>query len=407
MIVIVTVTVPPAGPARYAALLRTPHVRRLFLSGLVARLPTGMVPLALLLAVRADGGSYAAAGAVSGAYFVASAIGAPFAGSSVDRRGATRVLLPRAALYTGGLLAVCALFASDAPLPLVAVTAAGAGALVPPVAAALRVLWPRLFTGGELRATAYALEASLQEIFFVVGPLLVALLAAAASPVAALLVAAAAGGVGTTLVALAPPVRAWLPEEERHASSFLGALGSAGVRTIVLVAAGLGLAFGTTEVAFPAFAELHGGVELGSIPIALFAAGSLVGGLVAGALDLGAPRAVFRRATLALTAGMALPLLATSLPALAVLAFLAGLPIAPLIMSAYSLTDAVARRGTAAEAFAWIGTAVATGLAAGAAAGGALVDAYGVRAALALGVAMVATGAVLARTGPGLGEGES
>ena len=57
--------VPPLGLARYGALFRVPHVRRLVLSGMLARLPAGMIGLALLLLVR-ESGSYAAAGAVSG-----------------------------------------------------------------------------------------------------------------------------------------------------------------------------------------------------------------------------------------------------------------------------------------------------------------------------------------------------
>ena len=63
MIVLVTEAVPPLGLARYRALFQVPHVRRLVLSGLLARLPMGMVGLALLLLVRDNGGSYAAAGA--------------------------------------------------------------------------------------------------------------------------------------------------------------------------------------------------------------------------------------------------------------------------------------------------------------------------------------------------------
>lgn len=399
-----TDAVPPPGLARYRALLGAPHVRRLVLSGLLARLPMGMVPLALLLTVREDGGSYAAAGAVSGAYFVAAAVGAPIAGRLVDRRGQTRVLLPRAALFSGLLVAVCGLSLVDAPLALVAIAGGAAGAMLPPVGASLRSLWPRLFTGAELRATAYALEASLQEIFFVVGPLLVAILTAASSPLVALLVAAAAGGIGTTLVALTEPVRAWRPDEERHSASVLGALESPGVRTIILLALCLGLGFGGTEVAFPAFAENHGGAELGSIPIALFAGGSLVGGLVAGAFGGGAPRRMIRVGTLLLAAAMALPLLAGSLSAMAVLAFVAGLPIAPVVMSAYGLIDSVARRGTAAEAFAWIGTAVSIGLAAGTALGGVLIDASGTRAPFVMGVGAVLAGAILVALGPGLGR---
>src|SRR5918994_1286242 len=285
----VTEAVPPLGLARYGALFRVPHVPRLVLSGVLARLPAGMIGLALLLLVREHGGSYAAAGAVSGVYFVATAAGAPVSGRLVDRRGQAPILFSRALIFPTLLACVCVLALVDAPLGLIGGAAAAAGALMPPVGASLRALWPRMFADPDLRAAAYALEASLQEITFIVGPLLVAVLTAAASPVLALGAAALVGGTGTLLIALAEPVRAWRPEEERHAVSILGALESRGVLTIVGLSACLGLAFGGTEVGFPAFAERHGGAELGSIPLALFAGGSLVGGLVAGAPGAAAP----------------------------------------------------------------------------------------------------------------------
>lgn len=399
-----TEAVPPLGLARYGALFRVPYVRRLVLSGMLARLPMGMVGLALLLLVRENGGSYAAAGAVSGSYFVATAIGAPISGRLVDRRGQARILLSRAVIFPALLGGVCALALLDAPLTLVGAGAAAAGALMPPVGASLRSLWPRMFADAELRAAAYALEASLQEITFVVGPLLVALLTAAVSPVLALGVAAALGGVGTMLIALAEPVRAWRPEEKRHSVSILGALESRGVRTLIGLSACLGLGFGGTEVGFPAFAEGHGGAELGSIPLALFAAGSLAGGLVAGARVTMTPVRLLRASAVLLALGLALPLLGWSLPSMAVLAFLAGLPIAPVVMSSYGLVDAIAARGTAAEAFSWITAAVFAGFSVGMALGGTLIDAYGVKASFGLGAVAVSLGALLVALGPGLEE---
>ena len=394
--------VPPIGLARYGALFRVPHVRRLVLSGMLARLPAGMIGLALLLLVRENGGSYAAAGAVSGGYFVATAVGAPISGRLVDRRGQARILLSRAVIFPALLVAVCLLALLDAPLALVGAAAAAAGALMPPVGASLRALWPRMFADAELRAAAYALEASLQEITFIVGPLLVALLTAAASPVLALGAAAAVGGVGTLLIALAEPVRAWRPEEERHASSILGALESRGVLTLIGLSACLGVGFGGTEVGFPAFAEDHGGPELGSIPLSLFAAGSLVGGFAVGARVTLPPLRLLRLSAVLLALGLALPLLGWSLPSMAVLAFLAGLAIAPVVMSAYGLVDAVAVRGTAAEAFSWITTAVFAGFSVGMALGGTLIDAYGTKASFMLAVAAASVGAVLVAAGPGL-----
>ena len=365
----------------------------------------GMIGLALLLLVRENGGSYSAAGAVSGCYFIATAIGAPIAGRLVDRRGQARILLRRALIFPTLLVGVCALAMVDAPLALVGAGAAAAGGLMPPVGSSLRALWPRLFADGELRAAAYALEASLQEVTFIAGPLLVALLTAAASPVLALGVAAAAGGIGTLVIARAEPVRAWRPEVDGPAASILGALQSRGVVTIVSLSACLGLGFGGTEVGFPAFAEGHGGAELGSIPLSLFAAGSLVGGLVAGARVTAPPLQLLRISAVVLAGGLALPLLGWSLASMSVLAFIAGLPIAPVVMSAYGLVDAVATRGTAAEAFAWITTAVFAGFSVGMALGGTLIDAFGVKASFGLGAAAVSLGAILVALGPGLEEG--
>src|SRR5215207_10019080 len=379
----VTEAVPPLGLARYGALFRVPHVRRLVLSGMVARLPAGMIGLALLLLVREQGGSYAAAGAVSGVYFIATAAGAPVSGRLVDRRGQARILFSRALIFPALLACVCVLALVDAPLGLIGAAAAAAGALMPPVGASLRALWPRLFADPDLRAAAYALEASLQEITFIVGPLL------------ALAVAAVVGGIGTLLIAVTEPVRAWRPDE-RHAGSALGALESRGVLTLVGLCVCLGTGFGGTEVGFPAFAEHHGGAELGSIPLSLFAAGSLVGGLVAGARVTMAPLQLLRISTVLLMVGLGLPLLGWSLPSMAVLAFVAGLAIAPVVMSAYGLVDAVAARGTAAEAFSWLTTAVFVGFSAGMALGGILIDVYGAKTSFVLAIAAAAVGVVLA-----------
>jgi predicted MFS family arabinose efflux permease len=223
--------------------------------------------------------------------------------------------------------------------------------------------------------------------------------------VLALGVAAAAGFIGTLSIARAEPVRAWRPDAERHASA-LGALASRGVLTLVGLSACLGLGFGATEVGFPAFAEHHGGAELGSIPLSLFAGGSLVGGLVAGARVTVPPLRLLRVSAVLLSVGLALPLLGWSLPSMAVLAFVAGLAIAPVVMSAYGLVDAVATRGTAAEAFSWLTTAVFVGFSGGMALGGTLIDAYGAKASFLLAIAAAGVGVLLAAAGPGLSTDE-
>ena len=92
-----------------------------------------------------------------------------------------------------------------------------------------------------------------------------------------------------------------------------------------------------------------------------------------------------------------MPLAAASSPlAMAALAMLAGLPIAPLIASRNELVGALAPRGASTESFTWLLTALVTGLAAGAAAAGALAEAEGWRAAVLVGCGVAVLGAALA-----------
>jgi predicted MFS family arabinose efflux permease len=78
---------------------------------------------------------------------------------------------------------------------------------------------------------------------------------------------------------------------------------------------------------------------------------------------------------------------------------LTGLPVAPLVASRNQLVERVTPPGTATEAFTWPLTALIAGVSLGAAAAGAMVDASGWSAGvvLAMAVAFVGAGVVLAR----------
>ena len=382
-----------AGLSRYQELLGRPHAGALLGWSLLGRLPLGMTPLALLFLVRAEGYGYGAAGVVVALYSVAVGIGAPIRGREVDRDGPSPVLRVRALVYPALLAVVVALAVLDAGVVPITAVAAFAGFSLPPLSASVRIVWPRI-APGELRTTAYALEAALQEVFFVGGPLLAAALAAI-EPTAAVAGAGLACLVGATATSRLQPVRA-TPPSRTGGAGLLGALGSPGIRTAVLYALTAGVAFGSVELAMPAFAEERGARELGGIAIACFAGGSLVGGLLAG---MRPSRSHVRRllvGAVALSVALLGLQLAVSLPTLCLLAFVAGLPIAPTVAALYTLIDASARTGTAAEAFAWFGTAVSLGIATGTALAGVVVEERGVEWAFGFGAAVAFGGALLA-----------
>ena len=380
------------GVARYRELFANPHAAALLGWSIVARLPMGMAALALVLLVRGTGAGYGEAGLVAAAYEIAVAIGAPYAGRQVDRRGARLVLRRRTVVYPllFGLVAV--LGQVGAPVAAIAIVAAAAGLTLAPVASVLRTVLPAV-AGADGARTAYALDAALQEVIFVGGPLLVAVLAAI-EPAAAVAGAAVLAAVGTFGFLRIPPVRAAGPAEEHHTSR-LGALSAVGVRTLALLCVWLGLGFGAIEIAAPAFAEAQGNRALAGVALAGFSAGSLVGGLLAALRPSSDERRRIIVGTFVLTGLMALPLAAGSIGAMTLLLFFAGLPVAPIVAAIYGQIGRVATAGSVAEAFSWFSTSVTFGIAGGSVAGGWLIDGHGWRSAVLLSIACLGIGALL------------
>lgn len=383
-----------SGRARYAAILRAPHVAPLLFASMLARLPYGLYALAAILYLAEARDSYAVAGLVDGAFAIGAAVGVPLQSRLIDRLGQRRVLLPAAlldALATGLLIAL-----TEADAPTVALVACGliGGVTVPNIGTALRTLWPELLRRREeLLPTAFALDSVAVELLFTVGPLIAALIIAVASPLAALVASAACSVVGTLLFIARPPSRDWRPHADSGTHGALGALRSAGVRTIVISSVPVGFCFGAIEISLPSFAEQHGTRELAGVLLATWSVGSVVGGLAYGARgwrsSLGS---IYLWLSLLLPLGYLPALFAPSIAAMALLILPAGLLIAPLGAAGNQLIDRVAPAGAATEAYAWPITAILVGFAGGTAVGGVLVEAFDWRSCFLAAAATAAVG---------------
>ena len=365
------------------AIASTPGARRLLTISILARLPLTMLSIGLLVHARYLTGSFAAAGVVTGVYAVALGVGGPLLGRLADRRGQTAVLLPSAAAATALLIAVAVLPVGASPALLIVLTA-GIGLGTPPVGACVRTLLPAVLPDpGDVRA-AYAVEASAVELTWVCGPPLALALGALWSTGAALAVGGIVLMLATAAFAAQPASRAWRATGERGPRA--GSLQAPAMQTLVIVLTAVGVLFGAVEVAVTAAAAQLGSTATAGPLLALWGAGSLVGGVIATRLGGGAHTPTGLALVLgALTAGHLLLIPAAgSAVALGAVLLVAGAAIAPTYASVYAMVDAVAATGTITEAFAWLTTATALGAAAGAAIAGTVADHGGPAAVFAI-----------------------
>ncbi|MGW7525147.1 MFS transporter [Streptomyces sp. NPDC054783] len=358
----------------YLEILRARHALRLLTGTLVGRLPNATAAIALVLFVRAEGGTYSLAGALAAVYGVANAVGQPVLGRLVDLHGQPRVQLP-AAVLAALSMAVFAFSGTD-PLPLAYAAVAAAGLFTPPLEGGLRALWPSVLGREEQVHTAYAMDAIAQEIMFTVGPLLVTLCVSLWDERAALLVLNLLGVLGALSVVVSPPSRAWRSApREAH---WLGALRSPGLLVLLGAFLFVGIALGSITVASVSYADGHGGDAVYGWMMAGLGLGALVGGTVYGARRWdGSPE---RRLSglVALLAVCYLPLMLTpGAPAMVLLSVLSGVFLAPCIACAFIIVDRHAPSGTVTEAFSWLVTTFTVGASVGTGVAGPVVQAGG------------------------------
>ncbi|MEU1273587.1 MFS transporter [Streptomyces sp. NPDC005799] len=353
-------TVTSAAPAAtYRSVLRAPYATRLLLSTLLGRLPSGMAPLAVVLA-GADRDSYGAAGVLAAVYLVANAAGGPPLGRLADRLGQPSVLTVSAVVASASF----GLLLADRTQLLGAVVA---GLARPPLDATLRATLPRLMPDRAHERVAFSLEAAAQELIYIVGPLLVAGLASLVSAQAALMATAAAGLAGTLLVVSTPPARAFKPRP--RAAGWLGPLRHRGLRRLYAAMACAALPMGAIVPVAVSYAErLHAPTLAGLLP-AVVSVGAVAGGLAYGTRSW--PGSMPLQLTV-LCAGWAagwLPLLAITGRASVVAAcLLPGVVMAPLLGTASLITARLAPEGMATEASALLVAALDVGCAMGTAA---------------------------------------
>jgi MFS family permease len=370
----------------YLNLLRTRGVARLMTAQLIARIPNGMLSLAYLLHIESIYHSYGAAGLVLAATSIGQAIAGPLTSRWMGVWGMRRVLI----LTTIVCATAVGTIALAPPLPLPLYMALGfiGGLSTPPIQPAVRTIYPKMVNSRQLTPL-FSLDASAQEVIWVVGPVITTLIATQISTVLAILVALAflIGG-GAWFISSPEVGRVRIPRSKRK-------LGSVLAKPPVLLATITGFlligACAAIEAGVVATFGNHG--PQSGIVLAIFSVGSIIGGLSFGHLPIG-PLALARRIFVVFI-GMALAAASLNFWWLAVTLLIAGIGIAPALAVMFAIVSASVRFSETAEAYGWVGTGQLIGAALGSAAAGFLIDRFAAPGAFSVAASLAGLGFII------------
>ncbi|MEU6800955.1 MFS transporter [Streptomyces neyagawaensis] len=363
-------------PSPYTALFATPGTKGFTAAGFIGRMPLSMMGIGVVTMISQLTGRYGLAGALSATIALSAAVLGPQISRLVDQYGQRRVLRPATlvALTAAAGLLCAAHF--DWPDWVLYVCSAGIGC-VPSLGAMTRARWAALYRGTPRLHTAYSFESVVDEVCFIFGPIISIGLSTAWFPEAGPLLAACFLAVGVfwlTSQRATEPV----PHPREQQGRGRSALRSPGLRVLVATFVATGAIFGAVDVVTVAFAEEQGHKAAASVVLAVYAAGSCLAGVVFGLMRFsGAAELRWLLGVCGMAVSMIPLLLVGNLLFLAVALFVAGLSIAPTMITTMSLIEEHVPRAQLTEGMTWVSTGLAVGVALGSSVSGWVIDAAG------------------------------
>jgi predicted MFS family arabinose efflux permease len=354
-----------------------------------------MFSISAVIMIAGARDSYALAGAVTATGLAATAVVAPWTARLVDRYGQARIAVPATATAALGSLALLLCVRYGAP-DWTLFAAYAATATTPNTGGMSRARWAHLLKDDPAGLhTANSFEQAVDELCFMLGPVLAAFLCGTFFPEAGTLAGVVLMLTGVLVFAAQratePPVRG------RPRTAAASPLRAPGMPPLLIGFLATGAVFGSMEVVTIAFADAQGHRSAAGVIIALQAAGSGAAGLLYGSLKPPGPaerRYPWSLAAMALL--MSGPLLAAtftgSLLVLAGALLVAGMATAPTMVTAMTLIQHRTPEGRLNEGMTLAVTGLLGGIACGSAAGGWVVE----RVSAAAGYGVPVTAAAVA-----------
>ena len=392
----------------YLTLFRTPGGLRFSIPGLIARMPISMVSLALIFIVVAVSDSYAIAGALSATASVVIAFATPHWSRVADRIGQSAMLVRVIPVKVFAFCVFTVLVLNETPVwtwfVAIIITEAfsvNTGGLVR--RRWLHVLSPDKSTTAEdeqdrhVVNTAYSFEALMDEVVFILGPIIVTACATTIAPAAGIISGIIFLAVGVPLFVMQkdtePPAN-----PKREVDPHPAVIRNKRVQAVVLPTTLLGGFFGSIAIVTVAFAEARDQAALSGVLLAIWAAGSAVAAIMNGVIKWRLTSATRVLIFLLALTILSIPMLFVhSITWLAVALFFNGFAIAPLVINAYGVAEGAVPPEQITETLTWVVAGMPMGGALASALSGQIIDRFGADIAywVPLGFMIAACAAIL------------
>lgn len=369
----------------YTTLFRTPGGMKFSIAGFIGRMPISMEGLALIFVVVAASDSYALAGLLSAIAEITKAVATPFWSRQADRYGQRKVLLfivPTRTILMAFFI-ICVLNSTPIwswflTIILAELTTINAGGMV-------RIRW--LYVLNKTKAdhhlinTAYSYESLIDEFVFIFGPMIATVCATSIHPAAGLIAALFFFCTGLPALALQkntePPLTPRV-EGEPHPAVLRNLV----VQAVALPTAILGGFFSSVSICVVSFTEVRNAQGQTGILLALWAGGSAVSAIIFGVVKWKSTPAFRYLVTLFSLTILAIPFLfVTSIPLLALVLFINGLAIAPILITGYAIVGKAVPQAQLTETLAWVTAGMPIGGATASALAGWVIDNHGAETA--------------------------
>ncbi|MFI6043647.1 MFS transporter [Nocardia sp. NPDC051321] len=363
---------------RYAELFGNPGARRFVTAGFIARLTVSMASLGLVLALSSETGGYAAAGAVAGAFSLTAAIVAPRIGRLHDRYGQARVLPPLALTFGGTMFLIAIAIREVWSVWILVPMAMLGGATLPLAGPLIRARWTNLYRGTPQLRTCYAFEGATDEMVYIIGPLLVTVLATGIGPIAGLIAVISCAVVGALSLALQKSTQP--PSGLAAGRRTTNAIQLPAMRVLFVIALGIGGVFGSMDIVTIGFVTAAGNRTAGGVLLGIWSAASLIAGLMYGARAV--QWTLHRRyawSVAAFAIGLLPLMLAHSLLSLAFLLIIAGLAMSLVLVIGVEIIERVIPAASITEGLALNSGGIGLGITLGSVVGGWTLDNIGTR----------------------------